>query len=143
MTRFIDTNVFLRYVTTPETEEQRRKHDASEALLQRVSLGEESVITTESVIAEILFVLCSPRQYGVERGMAVDLVRPLLELSGLELPGKTMYLRALDIFRTHTQLDVEDAISVAFMERRGVNEIWSYDKDFDRVPDVVRLEPAG
>ncbi|MFN0074403.1 MAG: type II toxin-antitoxin system VapC family toxin [Chloroflexota bacterium] len=141
MTRFIDTNMFLRYLTHPDTDEQRRKHEASSALIQQVESGDEEAVTTESVFAEIMFVFCSRRQYGLDRAQGVDLVRPLIEMPSLELTGKSTYLRAMDLFCTYSQLDIEDAISAAFMERHGIAEIWSFDHDFDNIPGIVRVEP--
>ena len=50
-------------------------------------------------------------------------------------------MRALDLFASHSSLDFEDALQIAHMERTGVQELYSYDKDFDRVPSVTRREP--
>src|SRR5215212_8607437 len=141
MSRFIDTNVFLRYIAQPITVDDQRRYLAAMALFQRITRSEETVVTTESVLVEILFVLCSPRQYGLDRAYAVDILRPIVELPALELSWKSMYLRALDYFRSDRRLDMEDAITVAFMERHGIDEIWSFDRDFDRIPGVTRLEP--
>ena len=37
----------------------------------------------------------------------------------------------------------EDALSVATMERQKIYELYSYDRDFDRIEDteITRLEP--
>ena len=97
--------------------------------------------TTEAVIAEVLYVLSSPRQYKLSHADAAARLRPLLTLRGLQLPHKRSYLRALDLFGTHAFLDIEDAIQVVHMEREGVTELCSYDTDFDRLPTIARQEP--
>jgi len=56
------------------------------------------------------------------------------------LPHRAIHLRALDLYATYP-IDFGDAILLAQMERQRTNEIYSYDRDFDRVPEVVRLEP--
>ena len=40
-------------------------------------------------------------------------------------------------------IDFEDALTVAAMERQKISELYSYDKDFDRIKDseITRLEP--
>jgi predicted nucleic acid-binding protein len=35
----------------------------------------------------------------------------------------------------------EDALAIAQMERQKITEVYTYDREFDRVPSVNRLEP--
>jgi len=37
---------------------------------------------------------------------------------------------------TYPQLDFADALAVASMRRKGIAEIYSFDRDFDRVQDI-------
>jgi predicted nucleic acid-binding protein len=59
----------------------------------------------------------------------------------MTLPHKRMYLRALDLFATTSGLDFEDALVVAQMERQRLPELYSYDRDFDPLASVTRIEP--
>jgi predicted nucleic acid-binding protein len=93
------------------------------------------------VIGEVLYVLYSPRLYKLSHPDAVARLRPLVILRELHLPRKQVYLRALDLFASHDFLDIEDALIVAHMENRGLQELLSYDADFDRVAGVTRQEP--
>jgi len=68
-------------------------------------------------------------------------LRPLLALRGLKLPDKRVVRRALERYRESSRLDFEDALSVAHLERLGIRPIVSYDRNFDRVPEIVRQEP--
>ena len=36
-----------------------------------------------------------------------------------------------------------DAYNAAYMESRGITEVYSYDTDFDRIEGIKRVEPAG
>lgn len=137
--RFIDTNIFLRYLIRSDA----AKADACFGLFQRVKHSEEQVTTCEAVIAEVMFVLCSPRQYHLSHVDAAARLRPLLNLGGLKMPDKRVYLRALELFAEHTVLDFEDAVIMAHMERQGIDELVSYDTDFDKVTGIVRREPEG
>ena len=67
------------------------------------------------------------------------LLRPLLTATGLQLADRAVYLRAIDLYAQY-DVDFEDALSVAHMERRGIAEIVSYDRDFDRIAEVTRVE---
>jgi len=50
-------------------------------------------------------------------------------------------LNALELYAVSTFLDFEDALAVSHMEQQGLTEILSYDRDFDRAPGIVRIEP--
>ena len=134
--RFIDTNIFLRYLTRDDPKKAQACYD----LFQKAKRGEIALITSECVIAELVYVLSSERLYGLPRSEIRTLLYPLLSLPGLKLPHRATYLRALDLYAAYP-IDFEDAILVAQMERQGVDEIYSYDRDFDRVPELIRLEP--
>jgi uncharacterized protein len=140
--RFADTNIFLAYLVKPVSESDQQKSDACRALFQRVIAGEEEITTSESVLAEIVYVLGSPRQYRLPPQDIVSRLKPIIALSGLKIANKRTYLRALDIFAAHPQLDFEDAVSTAIVERMNPAELYSYDRDFDRVDEVTRIEPV-
>ena len=46
----------------------------------------------------------------------------------------------LDIYASKN-IDFEDALSFAHMEKRQIKEIYSYDSDFDKLEELRRLEP--
>ncbi len=136
--RFLDANVILRYLTGDD----EAKAAASRALLQRAQEGTEDLFTAETTIAGIVNVLRSPRlEYRLTNKEIRDRLIPVLAISNLHLPRKTVCLRALDIFALNTVLDFEDALAIAHMEAEGIDEIVSYDRDFDRVSGVTRMEP--
>ena len=135
--RFLDTNVFLRYLTRDDD----IKAQACLDLLRRVANGTEEVTTCEAVICEIVYMLSSRGVYKLRHDEVSALLRPLLSLRSLRLPRKRVYARALDLYAVSPFLDFEDALSVAHMERQGIEEIVSYDADFDRIPSVRRIEP--
>ncbi|MBI2323120.1 MAG: PIN domain-containing protein [Chloroflexi bacterium] len=64
-----------------------------------------------------------------------------LASSGLQLPKKRLYLRALDLYTAHPFLDFGDALAAAHIQGQGLTEILSYDSDFERLPGVQRIEP--
>jgi predicted nucleic acid-binding protein len=63
-------------------------------------------------------------------------------MQGLKLPQRRSYLRALDLYQTHG-IDFEDALTAAHMERLGLTELFSYDRDFDSLKGIgfSRIEP--
>ena len=136
--KFLDTNVILRFLTRDD----EQKADACLRLFQRVQRGDEELVTCEAVVSEVVYVLSSARAgYGLSHEGIRSRLVPILTLRGLRLPQKRVYLRALDVYASSPFLDFEDALAVAHMERLGVEEIVSYDRDFDRVAGLRREEP--
>ena len=136
--RFLDTNIFLRYLTRDDEE----KAEACYLLFQRAKQGEEDLFTCEAIITEVVYVLSSNRApYRLSHDEIRARLTPLLTLRGIRIPQKRIYIRALDIYASLPSLDFEDALAVAHMERVGATEIVSYDRDFDLVTGLERVEP--
>ncbi len=136
--RFLDTNVILRYLTRDD----EAKAEACYQLFQQVRRGEEELVTCEAIVTEVVYVLSSARApYRLSHEEIRARLVPILTLRGLRLPQKRVYLSALDLYASSPFLDFEDALAVAHMERLGVTEIVSYDRDFDRLPTLQRVEP--
>jgi predicted nucleic acid-binding protein len=136
--RFLDSNVILRYLTRDD----EAKALACYELFQRVKRNEEQLFTVPSIIAEVVYVLSSPRlSYRPTNEEVAARLGPVLSLRGLKIPQKRICADALEIYAASPQLDFEDALAVAHMRRQGIAEILSYDRDFDRVSEVERVEP--
>ena len=136
--RFLDTNIIVRYLTRDD----EAKAQSCYQLFQRVQRGEEELVTCEAVVTEVVYVLASQRApYRLSHEDIRARLVPILTLRGLRLPQRSVYIRALDIYASSQFLDFEDALVVAHMERRGVTEIVSDDRDFDRLAGVQRSEP--
>jgi predicted nucleic acid-binding protein len=138
MPRFLDTNILLRYLTGDD----EQKAAASFELLLRVERGEENVVTSDLVIFEAVFTLQSPRSYGLSRQHIRELMEPVIALRGLRLPRKSLYARAFDLY-CNSGVSFADAFNVSYMEARGIDEVYSYDTDFDRVEGIIRVEPQA
>ena len=135
--RFLDTNITVRYLTGDDPV----KAAACLRLLERVERGEEQVRTCEAIITEIVYVLSARAHYDLTHEEIRRRLTPVLMLRGLKLPGKHLYLRALDIYADSPSLDFEDALTLAYMENEGITDLYSYDRNFDDRPGVTRIEP--
>jgi len=136
--KFLDTNVIIRYLTRDD----EAKAAACYRLFERVERGEEELFTSESIVCEVVYVLSSQRAgYGLSHEDIRARLVPILTLRGLRLPQKRVYVRALDLYAWSPFLDFEDAVAVAHMEHEGMTEVVSYDRDFDRIANLTRVEP--
>lgn len=102
--RFADTNIFLRYLVQPVTEIDQTRAEACRELFERVSIGVEEITTSEAVLAEIVYVLASRRQYGLVPSDVVARLKSVVALPGLKIAQKRLYLHALDIYTSHRRL---------------------------------------
>lgn len=133
---FLDTNIILRYLTKDDPDKAERcRH-----LLQQTEQRTLDLVISESVLAEVVFVLSSPALYGQPRRNIRSLLLPIVRLPGLKVPNRKTMLRALDLY-AQTNLDFTDALSVAHMERLQLRTIVSYDRHFDRISGIGRREP--
>lgn len=135
---FIDTNIFIRYMTRDDPQ----KAEACRHLLERAKRNEVELFTSETVIAEIVFVLSSKRLYNLPPKQIQERLQPILALPMLKMQNKRTVQRALAIY-AQNQIDFEDALSIAEMEHRKILQIYSYDTDFDTIlgSEIHRIEP--
>lgn len=136
--QFVDTNIFLRYLTKDDPE----KAPACFELFKQAQQDKVRLITSESVVAEIVYMLSSKNVYHLPRQEIKNRLLPLLSLQSLKLEHRDTILRALDLYENY-KVDFEDCLSVAHMERQELEEIYSYDRDFDQVKTVQRIEPPS
>lgn len=133
--QFIDANIFIRYLTGDDAIKAKQ----CLGLFRQVKQNEVTITTSEAIIAEVVYVLSS-KMYKLSRSDIVVRLRPLLTLSSLKLPYRKVFLRALELYAHHT-VDFEDCLTAAHMERQKITNIYSYDKDFDTIASIKRLEP--
>jgi predicted nucleic acid-binding protein len=133
---FVDTNIFIRHLTGDDP----IKAQACYELFKRAATDTITLTTTEAVIAEVVFVLSSKRLYNLPRQRIRELLYPLLNLKGFQLPQRPTLFRALDLYELYN-LDFEDTLVIAHMERQNLKDMYSYDRGFDKIPEIIRHEP--
>lgn len=134
--RFVDTNIFIRFLTQDHPTRSR----ACTRLLEKAEAGLEQLTTTESVVSEIVHVLCSPRLYRQPLPEVAAKLIALLKTCRIHLSHKNTVLYGLKLC-SQFKLDFEDALLIAHMLRTNAKEIFSYDEEFDKVKEITRLEP--
>jgi len=134
-TLFVDAKVFLRYLT----DDDREKADRVATVLSRAAKGDVKLVTTELVLAEVVWVLES--SYGLKNREIVPLIRGILATPGIEVVNGDLVGRALDIYHTDN-VDFVDGYIAAVMEARKIREILSFDrKHMARIRTITRREP--
>ena len=133
---FVDADVIVRLLTGDDP----RKQEHAAALFERVERGELRLRTPMTTIADVVYVLSSPRLYAVPRDQVADLLRTIVRIPGFLVDNRAAVLGALDLF-AETHLDFGDALIAASMAFAGETVVYSYDRDFDKLPALRRQEP--
>jgi len=107
-------------------------------LLIRIERGEEKVITSSLVIFETVFTLQS--FYKVPRREIKELLLPIISLRGIQLPEKSVFYKAFDLY-VNQNISFADAYNAAYMMSEEIPNIYSWDKDFDKIDGIARIEP--
>lgn len=131
---FIDTNIFLRYLTKDDPV----KYDKCREVFKRAIENKMELSTSGIVIAELIWTLMS--YYKIPKADIVEKVSIIVGTDNLHIPDKDIITDALILYG-RKNIDYIDAYNAAFMKYHGLNEICSYDRDFDVIGDIKRIEP--
>ena len=132
---FVDTNVFLRFLTNDDATKARR----AEALFKKAIAGKVRLETSLLVIAEIIWTLES--FYRLAKADIAEKVGKILNTPNLECPSADFVLEALDISVTKN-VDFIDAYHGVMLREAGMLKILTYDKKhFERMDWLSVVEP--
>jgi predicted nucleic acid-binding protein len=132
--KFVDTNVFLRYLTKNDFS----KYKKCRGMFKKALEGEIALSTSGMVIAELIWTLLS--YYKVPKAEVIEKVSVILGTENLFIPDKNVFADAIVLY-ARKNIDFIDAYNAAFMKYHGLHEIYSYDEDFETIEDIERKEP--
>jgi len=134
-TYFVDTNLFIRYLTNDDIEKANRV----EELLDKAALGKVRLITCEVVLAEVVWVLES--YYNLNKVQIAEHLEAILATPGLNVLNGKVVEKAIEYYQNEN-IDFIDAYIVSLMNRLNISSIYSFDKKhLKRVKSIKRLEP--
>lgn len=129
--RFIDANVFI-YILTASP---RTSFETSRRILKRIEAGEET-ITSTAVLQEVVdWLEYNGRRQEVKAFLTA--VNSYVSMRKSVASWEDMLL-ALDYMEAEN-VDYVDALTLQMMKKNSVDEIYSNDRDFDRVAWVKRI----
>ena len=131
---FIDTNILLSYLTGDDPE----KYEKCRGLFKRALEKKIVLLTSDMVIAELIWTLGS--FYKVPKEEIIEKITIIINTPNLKIPNKKLISDTLILF-SQKNIDYIDAYNAVFMKHNSCAQIFSYDKDFDRIEDIKRMEP--
>lgn len=132
--KFLDANIILRYLINDIPAESLK----CERLLKDAAKNKEILWTNVMVIAEVIWVLFSA--YRFPKNKVIAGVQKILNSPNIHLDDKYLLLSALCVFENNN-IDFIDAYNAAVMEYKEIKVIYSYDKHYDRIKEIKRIEP--
>lgn len=132
--KFIDTNIFLRYLTKDDPS----RYDKCREIFKNAIEGKIAIATSGMVIAELIWTLLS--YYKVPKADVVEKISIIVSTENLYIPDKDIIADALVLY-SRKNIDYIDAYNAVFMKKHGVDGIYSYDGDFDEIEGIKRAEP--
>lgn len=136
MTAVLDTNVLFA-----RQNKNDQYHESANAILSGVDHGELPAIRIpDFVVAESMNLLSNKNGHRT----AAAVLDRLLEGSqfSLQSTSKADFNSTQALFRRYSHLSFVDASIIAFMQREGIEYLYSFDDDFDTVEGITRLNTA-
>ncbi len=131
---FVDTNVFLRYLTADD----KAKYGKCRDLLKAAIDGKSPLATSSMVIAELVWTLLS--YYKVPKTDVIEKISLVIGTEAIDIPDREILAEAMVLY-SRRNIDFIDAYNAVFMAHKGMHGIYSYDEDFDGVAGIERKEP--
>ena len=112
--------------------------DPSLAFLRRLATGSLRGVTDTEVLQEILYRFWALRL----KAKAIEVFDLFVTTVPTVLPvTKRDMLRAKALLAEQQDLPPRDAVHAAVLLNNGLKSIYSYDRHFDRIPGILRVEP--
>ncbi|VVB97706.1 tRNA(fMet)-specific endonuclease VapC [uncultured archaeon] len=128
---FVDTSAFLALVN-----EKDNNHLAAASFLEEIKNGKvriKKIITSDYIIDETLTRI----RYAMGHKEAVYWGQDILSSKVIEKVdvGRELFEPAWELFKTYEdkKLSFTDCTSFAIMKKRGIEKVFSFDDDFERV----------
>ena len=129
--RFVDANVFI-YILVKSP---KKDYEISKGILERIENGEETV-TSLAIIQEVIDWLEYNNRKKEVRSFLTG-INSYLSMEKLSVAWDD-FLPALNDIDEH-QIDFVDALTLQKMKKNKIKEIYSNDKDFNRIEWIKRI----
>jgi len=137
--RFLDANIFIYAYYKPKkqlTQREKQMKERAKQIISNVSQGKEEVTITVVTLSEIVNIL----KHGMPLDQLTKIIRGIFMLDNVKIHGVTReaYFAAAELGED-LRLEANDALAVDVMRMNNIEEIYSFDEDFDQIEGISRL----
>jgi len=125
VTAVVDTSVLYEYANA-----QDAHHDAASEIVEAIDAGEtDDARLTNYLIEELLDLT----RVHLGHAVAIDLLDRLQASAGFEIDhaARSDFANGEQLFREDHQLSFVDATTISYMNRAGIDTLYSFDDDSD------------
>jgi uncharacterized protein len=133
--RFVDSNVLIRFFVREPPEQ----HHRSVELLLAVERGDESIALNHMVIFETTWVLTRTYKFPLDR--VRELMLDIIRMPSVRVEQPRLISRAFEV-AIEQNIPFADGYNAAFMELNDLSEVYAWDRHFDRIDSISRIEPG-
>jgi len=139
--RFVDSNIFLHAFLKPQrklTQKELKIKKEAQTIVKEIEAGEE-VALSATHLSEVVNIV--ETSLGLEKSLgflAWVVTKDNIEVYSV---GLGHYETSLPLAKEN-EISANDALAYLFMKSYGLKEIYSFDKHFNQLKDIVRLPKA-
>lgn len=129
----LDTNIILRFILNDDPKLSLKAKN----IFEKISLEQKPIFVSLLAISEVVFIL--ERTYKLSKPEIVKSLSVVFShlKSGVE---KQDLIKQTFEHYTNKNVSFVDAFHVALMNKKKIKDIYSFDHDFDKFPNIKRLE---
>jgi len=137
--RFVETNILVRQITR----DGDLQAGLADRLLFQIARGEVEGFVSLTVLFETAYVL--EKVYRMDRAAVSHSLRRIAGVPGIRIAFDEAghLLRTLELYTSVPQLSFADCYHAILSLEYCDGEIYTFDKEFSRVPGITRLEPGA
>lgn len=130
---FADTNIFIRFLLNDD----KKLGNLAREIIAGCEMDQFAIVIVPASILEIVWLLNS--FYKLSKTETISKLQRLCVLNNLQIVEKETIINTIEIYK-EKNIDFIDAFFVASMRALKIEEIFSFDHDFDKIKGIKRLE---
>lgn len=130
---FVDTNIFTRFFLQDDSTLSPK----AEKIITDCENGKYTLVLAPVLFLEITWLLHS--FYKQKKNSVILILKKMLTFSNFEVLEKDLVEKTISLYE-NSNVDLTDCYFVAQMQCNGIDQIFSFDHHFDKLPDIKRLE---
>lgn len=129
----VDTNIILRLFLndSPILSPKAR------IIFEKITRGKLKTFISLLTTSEVIFTL--ERSYKIPKAEIIKSLSQIFKLTNLTVEKQGLVEQAF-VYYLDKNISFPDAYQVALMQKKKVKKIYSFDSDFDKFPQIERLE---
>ncbi len=130
---FLDTNIILRFIL----KDHPIYSPKAEEIIGKIDSGKVKVYISWPTILEVVFVL--QNSVKLPKKEIAEKLLSIFHLENVLLEQKTL-LDSVFEYYVDKNISLTDAYNATLMQKKKIKQIYSFDEDFDKFPQINRLQ---